>query len=155
MDKRVRKQVYVNPTFDDIERQFNEELFLDPGPGMSRQATSFILSPFYTRMYDDAMQKPSAQEQTLVGVLRPLLQQPRQGGQGPPGNPGAQGPPGNPGAQGPPGNPGAPGPPGNPGGDNRPQRIIRKKADTAWLPASAIGRKCPNTYDDRSTAAPS
>ena len=42
MDKLVRKQFYANPTFDDIEQQFNEELFLDPGPGMSRQATSFI-----------------------------------------------------------------------------------------------------------------
>ena len=92
MGKLVRKQFYANPTFDDIEQQFNEELFLDPGPGMSRQATSFILSPFYTRMYDDAMQKPTAQEETLAGVLRPIPQQPQPGPPGPPGPQGPQGP---------------------------------------------------------------
>ena len=68
MDKRIRKTFYVNPTFEDIERQFDEEAYLDPGPGLARQATAFVLSPFYTRAFDEAMQRPSAQEEA-VGVL--------------------------------------------------------------------------------------
>ena len=47
MDKRIRKTSYVNPTFEDIERQFNEEEWPDLVPGLSRAATQFVLSPFY------------------------------------------------------------------------------------------------------------
>ena len=68
MDKRIRKTFYVNPTFEDIERQFDEEAYLDPGPGLARQATAFVLSPFYTRAFDEAMQRPSAQEEAVAGA---------------------------------------------------------------------------------------
>ena len=68
MDKRIRTTFYVNPTFEDIERQFDEELYADPGPGLAREATAFVLSPFYTRSYDDAMQVPSAQEEDWLVV---------------------------------------------------------------------------------------
>ena len=56
MDKRVRKQFHVEPTFDQVEQEYNEEEFKDPGPGLARQATEFVLSPFYTREYENVMQ---------------------------------------------------------------------------------------------------
>ena len=146
MDRRVRKQFVAQPTFDSIEEEIYEEQFQDPGPGLARQATEFVLSPFYTRDYDQVMQEPTAQEQALAGALKPLAPEagpPGQAGppgppgkQGPPGNPGNQGPPGNPGNQGAPGNQGPPGAPGgsagNPqggddGGSFRPVRRIRQK----------------------------
>ena len=37
--KRVRKVMFVQPTFDSIENQYDEELMADPGPGLARQAT--------------------------------------------------------------------------------------------------------------------
>ena len=98
MDKRIRKTFYVNPTFEDIERQFDEEAYLDPGPGLARAATAFVLSPFYTRAYDEAMQKPSAQEEAVGGALRPI--EPVAGPPGPPGQPGMPGLPGNDGRDG-------------------------------------------------------
>ena len=92
MDKRIRKTFYVNPTLEDIERQFDEEAYLDPGPGLARAATAFVLSPFYTRAFDEAMQRPSAQEEAVAGALRPI--QPVAGPPGPPGAPGMPGVPG-------------------------------------------------------------
>ena len=56
MDRRIRKQFHVQPTFDDIEQEIYEEEWKDPGPGSARQATDFVLSQFYTRNYDQAMQ---------------------------------------------------------------------------------------------------
>ena len=58
MDKRIRKVMYANPTFDSIEKEYEEEGWKDPGPGLARAATEFVLSPFYTRSYDDAMKEP-------------------------------------------------------------------------------------------------
>ena len=75
MDKRVRKQFHVVPTFDEIEQQYNEEEFKDPGPGLARQATEFVLSPFYSREYDNTMQQ-TAQGEALAGILQPIPQQP-------------------------------------------------------------------------------
>ena len=71
MDRRIRKQFHVQPTFDDIEQEIYEEEWKDPGPGLARQATDFVLSQFYTRNYDQVMQD-SAQEQALAGVLKPF-----------------------------------------------------------------------------------
>ena len=113
MNSRVRKQFHVAPTFDSVEEEFDEEKFRDPGPGLTRQATEFILSPFYTRSYDDAMQQPTAQEEALAGALRPLPQESAQPPQaGPPGPPGPQGPQGPAGGQGYQGNQGPSGPSG-------------------------------------------
>ena len=72
MNKRVRKVMYSQPTFESIENQYEDELMGDPGPGMARQATEFILSPFYTRMYDDEMGKPTAQAEAVAGGLQPI-----------------------------------------------------------------------------------
>ena len=72
MNKRIRVQFYAEPTFEDVERQFDEEIYTDPGPGMTREATAFVLSPFYTRAFDQAMEKPSAQKEALAGVLIPF-----------------------------------------------------------------------------------
>ena len=55
MDRRIRKVMYPNPTFDDVEEEFEGEKFKDPGPGLAREATSFVLSQFYTRSFDEAM----------------------------------------------------------------------------------------------------
>ena len=74
MDKMIRKQFYATPTFDVIEQEFDEESFRDPGPGLARQATEYVLSPFYTRAYDEAMQAPTAQEEALAGALKPVPQ---------------------------------------------------------------------------------
>ena len=105
--------MYPNPTFDDVEEEFEGEKFKDPGPGLAREATSFVLSQFYTRSFDEAMGQPSAQEEALAGRLEPVPGPP--GPAGPAGPAGQQGPPGPPGAggsQGPPGNQGPPGPMG-------------------------------------------
>ena len=116
MDRRIRKQFHVEPTFDAVEQEYDEEQFKDPGPGMARQATEFVLSPFYTRSYEDAMQQPSAQEQALAGALKPIPPESAPAPQpGPPGAPGAQGPPGPSGGQGPPGAPGPSGASGSQG----------------------------------------
>ena len=154
MDKRIRKTFYVNPTFEDIERQFDEEAFLDPGPGLARAATAFVLSPFYTRAFDEAMQMPSAQEEAVAGALKPI--QPVAGIPGPPGPPGPagpaggqgpQGPAGGQGPQGPAGGQGPQGPAGNqgpPGNDNPPsggqpprppdpRRRQRTKTPPSWI----------------------
>ena len=61
--KQVRKVMYVQPTFDSIEQEYGEEQWKDPGPGLARQATEFVLSQLYTRSYDDVMEQPTAQEQ--------------------------------------------------------------------------------------------
>ena len=62
MDKRVRKQFHVVPTFDEIDQEYNEEEFKDPGPGLARQATEFVLPPFFTRDYENAMQATAQEE---------------------------------------------------------------------------------------------
>ena len=64
--------MYVQPTFDSVEKQYDDELVGDPGPGLARQATEFILSPFYTRSFDDVMDKPTAQQEALAGGLAPV-----------------------------------------------------------------------------------
>ena len=46
MARQLAKQFHVQPTFDSIEQEYDEEQFKDPGPGLARQATEFILSPF-------------------------------------------------------------------------------------------------------------
>ena len=43
-NKRVRKEYYANPTFDSIEDQYDEQQWKDPGPGLAREATTFILN---------------------------------------------------------------------------------------------------------------
>ena len=116
---------FANPTFDSIEQEYDEEQFKDPGPGLVRQATEFVLSPFYTRNYDDVMQE-TAQGEALAGVLRPVQPEPAPtqpgppGPQGPAGNQGQAGPPGAPGNQGPPGGQGPSGPQGPSGSQGKP-----------------------------------
>ena len=94
MDKRVRKQFHVVPTFDEVEQEYNGEEFKDPGPGLARQATEFVLSPFYTREYDNTMQQ-TAQGEALAGILQPIPHKVGaagpQGPRGPPGPPGPHG----------------------------------------------------------------
>ena len=101
MYRHIRKQFHVQQTFDDIEQDIYEEQWKDPGPGLARQATEFVLSQFYTRNYDQVMQEPSAQEQALAGVLKPIpAGDPQPGIPGPPGPAGPIGPAGPPGAPG-------------------------------------------------------
>ena len=114
MDKRVRKVMYPQPKFDDIEAEFEGEKFQDPGPGLARQATEFVLSQFYTRSYEDAMDQPTAQQEALAGGLAPIPPEASVGSQGPPGPPGPTGPAGRPGPSGTQGPPGAQGPPSPP-----------------------------------------
>ena len=100
--KRVRKVMFVQPTFDSIENQYDAELMADPGPGMVCQATEFVLSPFYTRPYDEAMQE-TAQQEALAGGLQPVppaTAAPTPGPTGPPGPSGSPGAPGAPGRDG-------------------------------------------------------
>ena len=52
MGKRVRKQFHVEPTFEQIEQEYEEEQLKDPGPGLARQATEFVLRPLYTHSYE-------------------------------------------------------------------------------------------------------
>ena len=89
LSKRARKVMYVQPTFDSVEKQYDDELVGDPGPGLARQATEFILSPFYTRSFDDVMDKPTAQQEALAGGLAPV---PAPGPIGPVGPTGPTGP---------------------------------------------------------------
>ena len=42
MNKRVKKVMHTQPTFDSIEADYGEEAMGDPGPGLARQATEFI-----------------------------------------------------------------------------------------------------------------
>ena len=55
--------MFPQPTFDSIEQQYEGESMGDPGPGLARQATEFVLSPFYTRSYDEMMQEPHNNKQ--------------------------------------------------------------------------------------------
>ena len=71
MDKRARTVMYVQPTFDSVERQYQDEIIGDPRPGLARQASEFILSPFYTRSFEDVMGKPTSQQE-LAGGLAPI-----------------------------------------------------------------------------------
>ena len=93
----IRKVMYANPTFQDIEDQFENEIPGKPSPGLQRFATQFVLSPFYIRAYDDAFDKPTFAEEVATG-LKPLQGPP--GPAGPPGRPGPTGAPGAPGGQG-------------------------------------------------------
>ena len=116
MNKRVRKVMHVQPTFESIENQYEDELMGDPGPGLARQATEFILSPFYTRTFDDVMDKPSAQAEAVAGGLQPIPPSPNPPvqGQAPPAPPTPPAPPptgGQPPSQGS-GQPPTPPPPG-------------------------------------------
>ena len=81
--------MYVQPTFDSVEKQYDDELVGDPGPGLARQATEFILSPFYTCSFDDVMDKPTAQQEAVAGGLAPV---PIPGPIGPVGPTGLSGP---------------------------------------------------------------
>ena len=55
MDKRIRKDFYVNPTFEDIERQFDEELFVlkmilgDIASGTQKNVKELFLNAEYSR----------------------------------------------------------------------------------------------------------
>ena len=133
MDRRIRKEFHAPPTFDSVEQEIYEEGWKDPGPGLARQATEFVLSPFYTRNYDQVMQEPSAQEQAVAGVLKPIpAGDPQAGVPGPPGPAGPVGPAGAQGMQGlqglqgpqgvsgSPGNQGPAGAPGRPASSSRP-----------------------------------
>ena len=55
MDRRVRKLMHIQPTFDDVEQKYTEGLFKEPGPVLARQAAELVLSQFYIRNYDDEM----------------------------------------------------------------------------------------------------
>ena len=46
MDKRVRKVMYPQPKFDEVEEEYEGEKFKDPGPGLARQATDFVVESF-------------------------------------------------------------------------------------------------------------
>ena len=72
MDKRGRKDFYPQPTFQDVEREFEEEKYKDPGPGLARQATHFVLSQFYTWGFSDTMDEPTAHQEALAGELKPI-----------------------------------------------------------------------------------
>ena len=145
--------MYPNPTFDDVEEEFEGEKFKDPGPGLAREATSFVLSQFDTRSFDEAMGQPSAQEEALAGRLEPVPGPPGPAGpagpagqQGPPGPPGAggsQGPPGNQGPPGPRGEQGAPGPAGSQGPPPAPPRDVQRR----------MSSKRPNTFEGGSSSS--
>ena len=108
MDKHVTKVVYPQPKFDENEAEYEGGKFKDPGPGLARQATDFVLSQFYTRSYGEAHpEQPTAQDEALAVNLKAI---PEPSSSGSPSPPGAPGPPGPPGPSGP---PGTPGPPGN------------------------------------------
>ena len=126
MNKRVKKVMYTQPTFDSIEAEYEGESMADPGPGLARQATEFILSPFYTRSYDDVMSQPTAQQEAVAGGLQPVPPAPAPvpPAPGPPGPPGPRGPPGGDGRDGQDGPDGLPGPPG-PSGQGRLRRLRR------------------------------
>ena len=53
--KNIRKVMFANPTFQEIEDEYENENELPgrPSPGLQRAATTFVLSPFYIRSYDD------------------------------------------------------------------------------------------------------
>ena len=91
MNKRVRKVMYVQPTFESVEHRYEDELVGDPGPGLARQATEFILSPFCTRSFEDVMDKPTAQQEAVAGGLQPIPAPPNPPIPGPPGPPGTDG----------------------------------------------------------------
>ena len=91
MNARARKVMYVQPTFESVENQYEDELMGDPGPGLARQATEFILSPFYTRSFDDVMSQPTAQQEAVAGGLQPVPALPNSPIPGPPGPPGTDG----------------------------------------------------------------
>ena len=91
MNKRVRKVMYPQPRFESVENQYEEELMGDPGPGLARQATEFVLSPFYTRSFNDVMGKPTAQQEAVAGGLQPVPAPPNPPAPGPPGPPGTDG----------------------------------------------------------------
>ena len=118
MVNKIRKVMYANPTFQDIEDQYGNEIPGKPSPGLQRLATQFVLSPFYIRSYDDYFDKPTFQEEVASG-LKPL--------QGPPGPAGPPGRPGATGAAGPAGPPGAPGQPGAKGDDGASGPRVRQE----------------------------
>ena len=72
MDQRVKKVMYAQPTFDSVEKQYEDELLGGPGPGMARQATEFVLSQVYTGSFDDVMSKPSTRQEIVAGELQPI-----------------------------------------------------------------------------------
>ena len=144
MSKRVREVMYVQPTFQSIENQYEDELMGDPGPGLARQATEFILSPFYIRNYDDEMGKPTAQSEAVAGGLQPIpvlpsppspsqMSPPPQGPSAPPAPPPSGGiPP--PSSQSPP-----PPPSGSGGSGGSGARRVRSKSTGGLLPPSQGG----------------
>ena len=116
--------MYAQPTFNSIEEEYEGEVMADPGPGLARQATEFILSPFYTRSYDDVMSQPTAQQEMLAGGLQPVPPAPSNiapapPAPGPPGPPGPAGPAGPSGPSGPSGPAGSSGPSGANGKDGK------------------------------------
>ena len=134
MNKRVRKVMFVQPTFQSIEHEYDDELMGDPGPGLARQATEFILSPFYTRNYDDEMGKPTAQSEAVAGGLQPIpaLPSPPPPSQMPPPPQGPSAPPAPPPSGGipPPPSQSPPPPPSSSGGARR----VRSKSTGGPLP---------------------
>ena len=81
MVNKIRKVMYPNPTFQDIEDQYENEIPGKPSPGLQRLATQFVLSPFYIRSYDDYFDAKKTFAEEVASGLKPI--------QGPPGPAGA------------------------------------------------------------------
>ena len=90
---------------DALEKKAN------PGPGLQREATRFVLSPFYPRLFDEAHEQKGSGANVNVTFPHEALEAFRQGA-GAPGPPGAPGASGASGPMGPMGPPGASGPQG-------------------------------------------
>lgn len=137
--------MFVQPTFQSIENEYDDELMGDPGPGLARQATEFILSPFYTRNYDDEMGKPTAQSEAVAGGLQPIpaLPSPPPPSQMPPPPQGPSAPPSSGGIPPPPSQSPPPPPSGSGGGSGGSgsggARRVRSKSTGGPLPPQQGG----------------
>ena len=131
-----RRQLSYDETVNHLRRQ-NEDADKVIMPGMARQASRFVQSPFFERMketvYEDMKQEQARGQ--LVAENRMNLERvaaqtgiPPQIIQGLPGPPGPQGPPGGPGPSGEPGPSGSTGPAGSP--RSRPRGRASERSET-------------------------
>ena len=88
-------------TFDELyARELAIEATAPVSHGLSREATRFVLSPFYARLYQEGVGAVQGTPNISVEFPHEALNRLNTGPPGPPGAPGAQGVQGPPGAQG-------------------------------------------------------
>ena len=140
MIRDVKTGLTRHLTYDELLAREKAEAAADTtrAPGLQRQATQLVLSPFWERLYDTLEEEDAVSNQITHVFPHAAVQQVTQGPAGPPGPAGPSGPQGPTGPSGPQGPTGPSGPQGptGPSGQAGPQDPAPRKRQNFKGPAA-------------------